>query len=245
MTGADTAWNSGYTGAGSRIAVIDTGLDVDHQSLNAGAFHHALEENAAHAGMETQAYLDGLDLLSAQEIQERLPLLNIYKGYEDVNGSFIQDGSLTGDVLYQNEKIPFGYNYIDRDLDITHDNDTQGGHGSHVGGIAAANRYLANPDGTFSDALETVHVTGTAPDAQVLVMKVFGKNGGAYDSDYMAAIEDAIVLGCDSINLSLGSATAGMATDRFYQDILDSLTETDTPCGGFRRQQRRVGGNVI
>ncbi len=228
MTGADTAWNSGYTGAGSRIAVIDTGLDVDHQSLNAGAFHHALEENAAHAGMETQAYLDGLDLLSAQEIQERLPLLNIYKGYEDVTGSFIQDGSLTGDVLYQNEKIPFGYNYIDRDLDITHDNDTQGGHGSHVGGIAAANRYLANPDGTFSDALETVHVTGTAPDAQVLVMKVFGKNGGAYDSDYMAAIEDAIVLGCDSINLSLGSATAGMATDRFYQDILDSLTETDT-----------------
>ena len=228
MTGADTAWNSGYTGAGSRIAVIDTGLDVDHQSLNAGAFHHALEENAAHAGMETQAYLDGLDLLSAQEIQERLPLLNIYKGYEDVTGSFIQDGSLTGDVLYQNEKIPFGYNYIDRDLDITHDNDTQGGHGSHVGGIAAANRSLATPDGTLSDALETVHVTGTAPDAQVLVMKVFGKNGGAYDSDYMAAIEDAIVLGCDSINLSLGSATAGMATDRFYQDILDSLTETDT-----------------
>ena len=30
----------------------------------------------------------------------------------------------------------------------------------------------------------------------VFVMKVFGTNGGAKDSDYMAAIEDAILLGC-------------------------------------------------
>ena len=50
-------------------------------------------------------------------------------------------------------------------------------------------------------------MTGVAPDAQLLVMKVFGKNGGAYESDYMAAIEDAIVLGADVVNLSLGSAT--------------------------------------
>ena len=49
-------------------------------------------------------------------------------------------------------------------------------------------------------------VVGVAPDAQILAMKVFGKNGGAYDSDYMAAIEDAILLGCDTVNLSLGSS---------------------------------------
>ena len=36
---------------------------------------------------------------------------------------------------------------------------------------------------------------GVAPDAQILTMKVFGNYGGAYESDYMAAIEDAIVLG--------------------------------------------------
>ncbi len=33
-----------------------------------------------------------------------------------------------------------------------------------------------------------------APDAQLITMKVFGKNGGAYESDYLVAIEDAIVL---------------------------------------------------
>ena len=34
-----------------------------------------------------------------------------------------------------------------------------------------------------------------APDAQILVMKVFGSGGGAYDSDYFSALEDAITLG--------------------------------------------------
>ena len=58
-------------------------------------------------------------------------------------------------------------------------------------------------------------------------MKVFGKNGGAYDSDYMAAIEDAILLGCDAVNLSLGSTSPGYATNAVYQDLLDRLSETD------------------
>ena len=60
------------------------------------------------------------------------------------------------------------------DLDVTHDNDNQGGHGSHVAGIAAANRYIPAGD-SYSPAAETVQVTGVAPDAQLLVMKVFGK----------------------------------------------------------------------
>ena len=61
-------------------------------------------------------------------------------------------------------------------------------------------------------------------------MKVFGVAGGAYDSDYLAAIEDAIVLGCDAINLSLGSANPGnsrYAGADIYREILDSLTECD------------------
>ena len=67
-----------------------------------------------------------------------------------------------------------------------------------------------------------------APDAQIITMKVFGKGGGAYDSDYMAAIEDAIVLGCDSVNLSLGSGNPGFARNTTYQEILDGLADSDT-----------------
>lgn len=103
-----------------------------------------------------------------------------------------------------------------------------GEHGSHVEGIAAANAFLSNGDGSFSRALETVKVQGVAPDAQILTMKVFGKGGGAYDSDYMAAIEDAIILGCDSVNLSLGSGNPGFARNTTYQDILNSLADSDT-----------------
>ncbi len=44
----------------------------------------------------------------------------------------------------------------------------------------------------------------------------------------MAAIEDAIVLGADVVNLSLGSATPGFATNDLYQDVLNQLAETDT-----------------
>lgn len=69
--------------------------------------------------------------------------------------------------------------------------------------LPPANRYLEQ-GGTYVDAMEEVQVAGNAPDAQLLVMKVFGKNGGAFDSDIMVAIEDAMILGADAVNLSLG-----------------------------------------
>ena len=37
MTGTNLAWQAGYTGAGSRVAIIDTGLDTDHQSMDPDA----------------------------------------------------------------------------------------------------------------------------------------------------------------------------------------------------------------
>lgn len=36
MIGSSAAYAAGYTGAGSRVAVIDTGIDTDHQSFDAG-----------------------------------------------------------------------------------------------------------------------------------------------------------------------------------------------------------------
>lgn len=82
---------------------------------------------------------------------------------------------------------------------------------------------------------------GVAPDAQLLVMKVFGQNGGAYDSDYMAAIEDAIVLGADSVNLSLGSTSPGFTRSEAYQEVMDRLTESDTVVVISARKCRPLG----
>lgn len=212
MTGTTTAWSTGYTGAGMRIAIIDTGLDTSHQSFDNGAYEYALEQNAARAKESVEAYKASLDLLDADEINEKLSLLHIKEGVSAAD-------------LYRTEKVAYGYCYIDKDLDVTHETDTEGEHGSHVAGIAAANRYLPDGNGGYVSALDSVHMHGAAPDAQVLVMKVFGDEGGAYDSDYTAAIEDAIVLGADTINLSLGSASPGPSKARTeaYQKIFDDL----------------------
>lgn len=214
MTGANLAWLEGYTGAGSRIAVIDTGLDTDHQSFDPEAFAYAVSEVETEKGVT-------YDLLDAEGISAVLTQLNAYKRQAAENQT------LTAEDLYINAKAAYGYNYVDGDLDVTHDNDSEGEHGSHVAGIAAANRYLEQ-DGTYVNALEEVHVAGAAPDAQLLVMKVFGKDGGAYDSDIMVAIEDAMILGADAVNLSLGSTTAGMAAieDPTYQALMDRVVES-------------------
>ena len=132
MTGSSTVWQSGMTGAGTRIAVIDTGTDTDHQSFDNGAYLYALAENAAEKGMTTEAYMASLDLLDAEEIETVLKHLNAYERIGESNAS----------KYYMTEKLPFGANYVDYNLTVNHDWDNQGSHGSHVAGIATANRYI-------------------------------------------------------------------------------------------------------
>ncbi|MBR2791266.1 MAG: S8 family serine peptidase [Erysipelotrichaceae bacterium] len=201
MVYATQAWANGYTGAGTKVAIIDTGTNVNHASFDAEALEYALTQEGKS--------LSDYDLLTKETVSSLLGELNV---------------SVDADKVYIDTKNPFAYNYIDDDYDIDHSNDDASEHGSHVAGIAAANRYVSDGNGGFVDAASTVYAVGVAPDAQIITMKVFGKGGGAYDSDYMAAIEDAIVLGADSINLSLGSANPGMAYSDEYQDIMDGLS---------------------
>lgn len=217
MTGSATAWANGYTGAGSRVAIIDTGLDTDHQSFANDAYLYSLEKNAEELGIDYDVYVKSLNLLTQAEVAAHWNELNFASVY-------------SGDVANTNfsEKVPYGANYVDEGIEITHDKDNQGEHGSHVAGIAAANSYIPAENDTFVPALDSVMTQGVAPDAQLLIMKVFGVNGGAFDSDYMAAIEDAIVLDADVVNLSLGSGNAGFATSTDYQDIMDDLANSDT-----------------
>ena len=214
QTGTVGSYAAGYTGAGSKVAIIDTGLDVDHRSFDSDAYLYSLSKLAELEGLSASDYMAGLNLMDANTIAAVLSELNVASRVD-----------ATAMDLYLNEKIPFTFNYVDGNTDVTHLNDGMGEHGSHVAGIATANAYVPSGNGTFVSALEEVFVQGVAPDAQVMVMKVFGAKGGAYQSDYMAAIEDAIVLGADSINLSLGSGNPGMSKDSVeeYNAIFDSL----------------------
>lgn len=287
MTGADQVQQlSGYTGAGTRIAIIDTGTDTDHQSFSEGGFLFSLARQAEKKGVAAEAYFQSLNLMTAADIDKVLGQLHAAERYE----------GLTAESLYLNAKLPFAFNYVDGNLEITHDHDDQGEHGSHVAGISTANAYIPTDDINFYDfngdsifnqadaqalmdyvvqgaeisgvayadlsgngsvsafdvqlllellkeyketngiyvpAAQAVGVTGSAPDAQLITMKVFGVNGGAYSSDYMAAAEDAMALGCDVINLSLGSPYPGFTSahenDMAYIDgLMQAITQTDT-----------------
>jgi lactocepin len=93
------------------------------------------------------------------------------------------------------EKVPYGWNYMDNNDDILDDNADTNMHGMHVAGTVAANGDEASGG-----------IKGVAPEAQVLALRVFGeKVATTYGDIYIKAIDDAIKLGADVLNMSLGS----------------------------------------
>ena len=112
---------------------------------------------------------------------------------------------------WYNDKVIFAYNYSDMNDDIK-EFDTLS-HGTHVSGSAVGNGTDPAPTGDI--------IKGVAPEAQLIFMRLFSeKKGGTQQSFTMVkAIEDAVKLGADTINMSFGSPT-GMIDD------LDDATRT-------------------
>ncbi len=121
------------------------------------------------------------------------------------------DETTSIDTVYYSAKVPFGFNYADGVANFGSDDDTWMGHGSHVAGIVAGN---LPEDAKAEFEMETM---GIAPEAQLIVMKVFDMFGECYFDYLVAAIEDAIILGVDAANLSLGSPSG----PRYYDEITE------------------------
>lgn len=184
MVYASSAWGLGYRGDGMLIAILDTGVDYNHELLSALSSESKITEEEMVARVAAAGQLNA------------------------TLGSY-----------YKNDKVIFGYDYADVDedpMDIR-------GHGTHVAGIAAAN---VSEEGV---------VMGVAPNAQIMAMKVFSDSiSYTYDHWVIAALDDAIKLGVDSVNLSLGSG-AGFTS---YGD-LDEFTY-----GGCFKNARATGAIV-
>lgn len=109
----------------------------------------------------------------------------------------VQTAKETAGIQYgewKSVKYPFAYNYADRDMRVSEEGES---HGSHVAAIAAAGDQSGYP--------------GQAPEAQLLAMRVFSAEEGARGTEpmyYAKALEDSLLLGAQSINLSLGSSHA-------------------------------------
>ena len=113
-------------------------------------------------------------------------------------------GTLTAHDVYQSQKIAYTFDYVMGSPDVDHavaDND----HGTHVTSIAAGH--------------DSSH-KGVAYDAQLVIMNVFEDEYEDW-AIVLAALEDCVYLGVDSLNMSFGDdcglSTGGDDIDRVFQ----------------------------
>lgn len=199
-----SAYADTYSGQGTTVAVLDTGLDYTHPAFQ---------------GFKSQKGEDQARWKTSGAIQEIF----------DAKDMAAENTSTAAEV-FVSKKVPFAYDYADKDADVY---PSYSNHGTHVAGIVGGydtNGYT-DKDGVHHDE----HFVGVAPDAQLVICKVFTDNldseelGGAEAENILAALDDCVKLGVDVINMSLGT-TAGFSTtddgddegeylNRVYEDI--------------------------
>ncbi|AKP37145.1 S8 family serine peptidase [Leuconostoc mesenteroides] len=107
---------------------------------------------------------------------------------------------------YINSKIPFAYDYVNNDSVNTGTTVSGSTHGEHVAGIIAANGTVA--DGATGTSKASVYVKGVAPEAQILAMQVIDEFPDENANDISRAIRDAVSMGANAIQMSLGIGVA-------------------------------------
>ena len=103
---------------------------------------------------------------------------------------------------WYNNKIVYIHNYSDMDDNVKEEDPIS--HGAHVTGTAVGNASQPSPNGEI--------IRGVAPEAQLMFLRVFSdtKGGQVQNFIYTKAVEDAVKLGADSINMSLGTASGSV-----------------------------------
>ncbi len=161
-TGIFDSSDFAYDGTGMVVAVLDTGLDYNHTAFLDSNF----TADRSKLGM---TFAEVADLVSGTRAA----------GFSS---------GLTASDVYVSDKVPYGYDYADKDPDVF---PISNNHGTHVAGVVAGKDEV---------------ITGVAPNAQLVIMKTFSDiEQSARSSWILSALEDCVILGVDVINMSLGT----------------------------------------
>lgn len=119
---------------------------------------------------------------------------------------------------YASAKFPFVYNYASHDNEwIKDDGPNASEHGQHVAGIIAAD---GQPVG------DEEYAVGVAPKAQLMMMRVFNDQFADENTDDIAqAIYDAVKLGANVIQMSLGQGVAAANLNDVEQKAVEYATQ--------------------
>ncbi|MBE7078415.1 MAG: hypothetical protein E7380_00965 [Clostridiales bacterium] len=197
----DSSEYASMYGEGTVVAVLDTGLDYTHN-----AFQSFKNKDAKVAWNEQYVK----DVLNNPDF--------------DLSAE-VRSGELSSADVYLSAKVPFAYDYADDDPDVY---PSYSNHGTHVAGIIGG----YDPSGyTDKDGIpQSEEFIGVAPDAQLMICKVFTDDlddpdlGGAVAEDIIAALDDCVKLGVDVINMSLGTS-CGFTTTNDGDDEGEMLNE--------------------
>ena len=137
----------------------------------------------------------GAGLPEHWDVQWEKPMIGIPEAHDIATGvgtriAIIDTGIQPGhpDLTNLNEELSVAFIEGER-IEVGEPTDVSG-HGTMVAGIAAA---------------QGVGVLGTAPDAELVSIRVFGEEAGAFTSDVLLALEYAAEIDADVANLSLGT----------------------------------------
>ncbi len=180
--GADTTWtDTGFTGAGVKIAIIDTGINFFHRDFGG-----------------TTGYATATGLSASHD---HFPTAKVVGGWDFVGDAY--DPASSDPSL----QIP----HPDNDpLDCKDPAAANVQHGTHVAGTAAGEGVNADGTtytGPYTAAAEAGNSwsigPGVAPQASLMAYRVFGCSGAT--DIVIDAIERAVRDGANVINMSLGS----------------------------------------
>ena len=207
--------NTQYQGEGMLIGILDTGLDVNHEAFaNAPAVQKLQKSSLSKLLYQISQGEDGKTNVTAYSYAA------LWYAQKHSSSSLVL---LTEDDLYKSGKVPFAFDYADADADVIPSADAVekygNDHGTHVAGITAGKTVDADGSVTFA---------GQSPEAQLAIFKVFSDStNGASTDTILAALNDALLLDVDVINMSLGSnggfgrEAEGDLTTKYY-DLVKS-----------------------